>query len=113
MQALKTSEIASLTKEYPEILSVDIVNDTVTKISLNLPFGPLIVLVNTYSVSICQPSKKETFNLGFFETIRGEKMFTEKSFDSESARQEYISTWLYDIPTDELVLETKTILDGE
>lgn len=113
LSTLSASEVTKLAAQYPEVFSVDLVNDTITKISLNLPFGPLIVVVNTYSVSICKPATKEQYYLGFFETVRGEKLFTEKLFDSEQARQEYISNWLYDIPTDELVLETKTVMDGE
>jgi len=90
----------------------NVINGTIKGMVLSLKNTVVHVIVESYSVTFSEPTKKEVFELRYFIEVPGnERLFVTKQFDTLEQRELFINEHLADMPTDELVLETVTVLD--
>lgn len=87
------------------------VDNNVTSIVFQGPFGPVFVEVVSYAVTVNELATKKVFKLSFFQKVADENIFIEKDFATEEERENYISRYLDLMPRDELTLAEIEVQD--
>jgi hypothetical protein len=108
---ITVSRAEELERESAGYLKFKFVDGSIKGITLEGPQGPIFIELDSYTLSVSELARKQVYHLAFFHNVLGENHFIEKDFDSETARDNYIAMHLSDVPPDELVLETRTILE--